>query len=639
MNWDEIKKEIIDDVAQDVFRESQRKKYEDRFLEQVLSPEKEEVPSINHQLSSVLERIWKNNDLEAIALLRDLISIGTITLFRDRRIDNRKPFGCHGEPIFHYFSLTPGAYKADISVVKQNIGKNDGIRFDVSELGLEKESAWLEIHIASGLIIKHFRNEIILFPQIECKNQNQDIVIGDVVEYTTSFDNKIHYGKVANKDLGTIFLKEFTGFDVNLTECKIHYQDSYSGYNNVLIGIPVTACNLISKNDSHTLEIERAITLRSIWLGPSNADCEKFRKWFSSDAYSIPVYILKQKDTVHHGLPFYIFKEYAEKLANEKTCVKRRAKLPQEYSRDKYGMLIPVPENDDEVLSLGGEVFYQREEWIVEESTLGHIIGDDSRDEYCFTMEGLFDFSGDPVVKMDIAYSMKTGEIIKHYEDLDESVSTHYLVAKNISNTNVPPSGSIVQYFDNNHRSSFAEVNSISRDMVCMTKWNGFTYYKEEVEYCGQDSFCVANNYCIPISACYCVQNVKLNVNQLRKVIRFEKDNELVKAPWCHFCSDKKLDFRIDDIISGLENMRFERPEMIVCWGQFISDSFFIGLNSKVENAVRLSRGWIEELDSFGHEYCAKKISTPDSVDFVRIIDEILMALNVLFFSESDDGY
>lgn len=614
-----------------------------------------EDSTINHKLAIALKSIWENNDLEAVEYFRLQVKEGKIALYRKDQEDfSYEPLFFHGEPILHKYSLSPLPYKLEIKQLISLIAKNDEIGFEVANVEQDPDSLdhpHIDIHIRSGLVRKKIGNKVFLFPQVIQRGIDSAIVVGDIVKYTTAVDQRNHYGEVISIQQNMILIKEYAGFCFSHDRCEFIYQDRGAWWHQEhVVCVPVTSCSLLAKDDYRIEEMRNASVIRNLWKRPNAQALNELRRWFCEKSANTTVYYLEcENNNDLSECPYlYTIKELADREAAKRTSETiRQITLPESCSED-YAYVIPNTDEADE--EMGIKVSYINRNWSVIKISISDIVSKFQVDSYRFQVDGLFDFYGDAIISCSVVYSPVTGTVSTYYRDLEGVIEKNYLQTLDIGNRCIPQVGSIITYCGRScSQPAIAKVTAISADLVRVATWEGITYKKEQIDTRSPDNWTSISNTFIPISSCKLIPDVSLSSEQLNSILRFEDENELIRAPWGKFCRPKKkLPFDVNSIICGLENLRLSMPEMFVGWIRFISSDYLTDIAPEVLNMAKKYVSWIDstkqKYDGFGDSiedinggpFFDDQLDKGE-IDFVGLIDEMSIAIEKVYFPETDE--
>lgn len=613
-----------------------------------------EDSTINHKLAIALKSIWENNDLEAVEYFRLQVKEGKIALYRKDQEDfSYEPLFFHGEPILHIYSLSPLPYKLEIKQLISLIAKNDEIGFEVANVEQDSDSPdypHIDLHIRSGLVRKKIGKEVFLFPQVIQRGIDSAIVVGDIVKYTTAVDQRNHYGEVISIQQNMILIKEYAGFCFSHDGCEFIYQDRGTWYQKHVVCVPATSCSLLAKDDYRIEEMRNASVIRDLWKRPNAQALNELRRWFCEKPANTTVYYLEcENNNDLSECPYlYTIKELADREAAKRTSETiRQITLPESCSED-YAYVIP--NTDEAAEEMGIKVSYINRNWSVIKISISDIVSKFQVDSYRFQVDGLFDFYGDAIIRRSVVYSPVTGTVSTYYRDLEEVIEKNYLQTLDIGNRCIPQVGSIITYCGCScSQPAIAKVTAISADLVRVATWEGITYKKEQIDTISQDNWTSISNTFIPLSACKLIPDVSLSSEQLNGILRFEDENELIRAPWGKFCRPpKKLPFDVNSIICGLENLRLSMPEMFVGWIRFISSDYLTDIAPEVLNMAKKYVSWIDSTtqkcyccrdpieDINGGPFFDDQLDKGE-IDFVGLIDEMSIAIEKVYFPETDE--
>jgi len=425
--------------------EARRKKYEEHFLLPVTEEEKRDADTIDAKMLEALAQVYKSSDLQAAEYVRSQLEEDSFVLYRDSHLGMLGPFTREDEPEYFPFCLEPNAYKAAVSNIKENIGKNNGVCLRGCDYGMD---GTIYMHFASGLLWKSSKKERVLFPKVEeCEERAQKFDVGDVVEYTTAVDHKKHYGKVISIDENSVTLKEYTGFLFEADGYRLFEQDVHNSVVSQHVTVPINACARLDDADARIDSIRLAEILRRIWIGPDQMACETLRQWIGNEEEKIPVYVLKHREEESPEIMrLYTFKEHAEQWIVE---------TQEMYEAEQLWDCI--------------------EDWVVEETSIGKILTEypNPDHEYHFTVNRLFTSFGFFTLETYINYYAESGLVERRYYELMEEENHKYYPAKNLENTECPLVGAIVEYTDKEHGIMHAKVEGVEQDMVReYMEWN-----------------------------------------------------------------------------------------------------------------------------------------------------------------------
>lgn len=593
--------------------------------------------SINERAAYLLNEIWEHNDLNAVDLFRKIIMNEDLILYREKEENlNCKPLFHRGEPIVHGYSLRPLEYKIDIDSLKSAIGKNDAIGFTVDNQHVECGDDYLvNIHILSGLISKINGNQIILFPQIISADNQCDISRGDIVKYITAADYRHHYGEVRAVEQNKVWIKEYAGYSFDHDGCKLFQQDSFA---DKIVCIPYDACAVLSQNDFHIEDMRHASTIRNLWRSPCPEACDEFKSWFSAKRDETIVYYIEceNKKTLTETPYLYTIKELAEREAAKRTLETiRKIELPKSCVK---GNAFLFPNTDEAAREMGAKVTYIKQNWSVVEISIGDLISRFPDDKFKFQIDGIFDFSGDPVVECSVTYSPDTEMVSSCYRDMDIEIDKYYPHVLDAGNCTIPQVDSIVQYFDCLSRKYvIAKVTAIDGKMARVAKWDGIIYSKELICSHGQDDWTSCSYVFVPIASCEPIPDINLSSEQFYRILRFEDNNEFIKSPWRRFYLADKVSFDINDLLLGLENLRSTMPQLFIGWIRFITADFIMNIDSPVLKMAEKYISWICSVDNYGDGTSFEEKLDEHGVDYYELIEEMSFAIEKIYFPESGD--
>lgn len=589
----------------------------------------------NERAAYLVKKIWEDADLEAAEHFRNLIGNESVVLYREKPEDfNQRPLFYHGGPIVHEYSLQPFTYEINIGDLISAIGKNDIIEFTICEDNQILER--VQIHVFSGLLSKHTENHTILFPHV-VRNRGCNIVLnGDVVEYITVVDQRHHCGKVQNVEDNKVWIKEYAGYSFDHDEVELFQQDSWA---EKMVCLPLDACVVLSQDDYRVDDMNHASIIYAIWKNPCCEVCDELRTWFTHKREKTVVYYIKCESKDDLECPhLYTVKELAEREVAKRTSETiRQVTLPESCVK---GRAFLVPNTDEAARAMGAKVTYTKRNWSVVEISINDLVSKFPSDRYSFQVDGLVDFSGEPVFESSVFYSPTTGMISTCYKDLDEEINSSYPHTLNTGNHFTPPVGSVIQYRD--HTSTepiIAKVTAILGDMVRVVNWEGITYKKEQIHFRGQDEWTSSSITYVPRSACNLIPDIKLSPEQLSSILRFENENELVRAPWGRFSSSEKIRFDINNIVCGLDNLRAVMPEMFVGWIRFVSSDYLTNIDPAILKIAEQYISWIDSVENYGDGTALEEHLNGLGGGYFELVHEMSIAIDKIYFPETDDIY
>lgn len=590
--------------------------------------------TINERATHLVKKIWEDVDLEAVEHFRNLIGNESIVLYREKPEDfNQRPLFYHGGPIVHEYSLQQFAYEINIGDLISAIGKNDIIEF--TTCGDNQILERVQIHVLSGLLSKHTENHVTLFPHV-VRNRDCNIVLnGDVVEYITVVDQRHHCGKVQNVENNKVWIKEYAGYSFDHPDGKLLQQDSRI---DKTVCLPLDACIVLPKDDYRVDEMNHASIICALWKVPHCEVCDEFRTWFTSKGEKIVVYYIKCESKDDLECPhLYTVKELAEREAAKRSSETiRQVTLPE--SRVK-GKAFLYPNTDEAARVMGAKVNYTKWNWSVVAISINDLVSQFPSDKYSFIVDGLVDFTGEPVVESSVSYAPTTGIVSTCYRDLDEEANVIYPYTQDVDNHFIPTVGSVIQYRDDiSTEPIIAKVTAILGDMVRVAEWEGIMYKKEQIHFIGQDDSSSFSITYVPRSACNLIPDIILSSEQIIDILRFEKENELIRAPWGKFSSREKIRFNIDDIICGLDNLRAAMPEMFIGWIRFVSADYLTNIDQEISKMAQRYISWIDSIKNYGDGTVLEMQLNARGGSYFELIDEMSIAIDQMYFPESDDS-
>lgn len=593
--------------------------------------------SANDTLAATLKRIVEDNDFRAVDDFREQVQNKQLVLYsEDQENFDYTPLFYHGEPIFHTYALSPLKCEIGICQLLRKIGKNDFISFALNE-------AEVSLHPFSKLVYKSTENKHVIFPKTVPKQNDCVIGIGDFVEYNTEVDQKNHYGKVFEILQGMLLVKEYAGFWFSFEGCEFTFQDRGNWKKEYTVCVPADACKPLDKNDSRIQDMLHSSIIGSIWKNRIVDEIDKFREWFTAKSKSTVVYYLEcDGNRSLSECPFlFVDKESAERAANKKSsqtiCAVCAVKIPDTHS---FVNAFIMPNTDGAAKQMGAKVSYYKENWNVVKTTIAELIAKYPGNSIKFGVEELLDFSGDPVYNCSVDYCIENGSVSTHYSDADGRIDITYPMVIDIGNTVVPNVADVVSCQDYTHPTPvIAKVTAISGPMIRVKEWKGI-YYQNEFDYTyDQDDWSSTSYVFIPLSSCRLIPNINLSVTQFEQILRFEEGNKLTESPWANYSIKEKAPFDIEDILLGLENLRSRAPEMVVRWISFVSSEFIDKIDSEIQSMSDQHIEKIERTDHPGGDDCFKQRISNGEIDFIQIIDDMIDAINLLYFSEDCDEY
>lgn len=592
----------------------------------------------NKRAISLLKKIWEDNDLNAVELFRTMILSEDLTLYSEKEEDfSYKPLFYRGEPIVHEYSLSPLEHRIDIERLKSSIGKNDKIGFAVSGDNASVDyvnSHPIQIHVLSGLISKCTRNQTVLFPHVVHAASQYSISIGNIVEFITAVDHRHHFGEVIDVEQNKVWVKEYAGHYFNYDGCKLLQRDS------ITICLSRDACAVLSKDDYHVTDFCHASTINSLWSAPCLEACDELRSWFSTKGRKTVVYYIECENRKPSLEPpyLYIIRELAERDASERAAETiRQIELPKSAVK---GNAFLVPNTDEAAKKMGAKVSYTKQNWSVIEISINELVSKFPADRYKFQVNGMFDFSEDPIVECSVIYSPATGMVSTCFRDLDQNIDKLYPSVLDAGNCKNPQVGSVVQYRNRAYLDPvIAKVTAIEDGMVRVAEWDGLTYRKEVTTSHGQDDWTSRSYVFVPIAACELIPDIYLSSEQMQEILFFEDGNELFRAPWAQFYLSQKIPFDVNSIIEGLENIRRTMPEMFVRWIRFISSDYLLNIDPEVLKMAEQYVSWMDSVEDYGDGTALEELLESRGVGFIDLIDEMSVEIEKRFFPETDDVY